>query len=156
MWGEVITQKVIQLLSCCHLCCLCLLLVSGLVIQIVLMNVSQECTTILQLKVHNVYVVQKLVGHPPWQKYHISFALFFFPSVCNARSLDHQFFLIFLHNVRHHKKSKTIDPVFFKKNQMGSEGPKSPKCEVFRVPNMTGKNLVLVKKSQGQSDCRIF
>ena len=27
--------------------------------------ISQECTTILWLKVHNIYMVQKLVGHPP-------------------------------------------------------------------------------------------
>ena len=40
-------------------------LASDLVIQIIPPKVLQECTTILQLKVFIVYVVQKLVGHPP-------------------------------------------------------------------------------------------
>ena len=41
-------------------------LVSGLdlVIQIIIPKFLQECTTILQLKVYIIYVVQKLVGHP--------------------------------------------------------------------------------------------
>ena len=73
MWEEVISHKIIQVLFlfCCHLCRLCsrfmffywlkFLLVSSLVIQIIPPKVLQECTTILELKVHNVYVVQKLV-----------------------------------------------------------------------------------------------
>ena len=40
-------------------------LVSGLVIQIIPPKVLQECTTILQQKVYIIYVVRKLVGHPP-------------------------------------------------------------------------------------------
>ena len=40
-------------------------LVSDLLIQIIPPEVLQECTTILQLKFYVVYVVQKLVGHPP-------------------------------------------------------------------------------------------
>ena len=59
---------------------------------------QQESTTILQLKVYIVYLVQKLVGHSPWQECPIDFinlSLFVFPFVCNARSLDHQFFLFF-------------------------------------------------------------
>ena len=41
-------------------------LVSGLdlVIQIILPKFLQECTTIVELKVYIIYVVQKLVGHP--------------------------------------------------------------------------------------------
>ena len=58
-------------------------------------KILQEYTTILQLKVHNVYVVRKLVGHPPWQKCPTNLALFVFPSLWNGRSPDHQFFLIF-------------------------------------------------------------
>ena len=71
MWGGVIPYKIIQALFsfCCHLCCLCskfilfywlwFLLLSDLVTQIILPKVSEECTTILQLKVHNIHVVQK-------------------------------------------------------------------------------------------------
>ena len=57
----------------------------------------------MQLKVYNIYVVENLVAHPPLPKYSINLALFIFPSVCNAKSPDHQFSLIFFHELRHHK-----------------------------------------------------
>ena len=44
----------------------------------------------------------------------INFALFVFPSIWNARSLDYQFFLFF-HNVLHHKVRKVKDLSFWKK-----------------------------------------
>ena len=40
-------------------------LVSGHLIQIISTKVLQEITTILQLKVYIVYLIKKLVGHPP-------------------------------------------------------------------------------------------
>ena len=43
-------------------------LVSGLLIQVISPKVLQESTTILQLKVYFVYVIRKLVEHPPWQE----------------------------------------------------------------------------------------
>ena len=75
--GKKIPYKIIQVLFLffCHICCLCsklmlfywlpFLLVSGLVLRIIPSKVSQECTAIQQLKVHNISVVWKLVGHPP-------------------------------------------------------------------------------------------
>ena len=63
-------------------------------------------TTILQLKVYIVYVVQKLVGHPLQQECPINLDSLVFPFVCNARSLDLQFFLCFPHEVSHHIKKK--------------------------------------------------
>ena len=88
-------------------------LVSGLVIQIISPKVLQVSTTILQPKVYIVYVVQKLVGHPPEQECPISLALFVFPFVCKARSLDHQFFLFFFsHEVSRYNVRKVADPNF--------------------------------------------
>ena len=75
--GKKIPYKIIQVLFLffCHICCLCsklilfywlpFLLVSGLVLRIIPSKVSQECTIIQQLNVHNICVVRKLVGHPP-------------------------------------------------------------------------------------------
>ena len=70
-------------------------LVSDLVIQIISPKILQESTTILQLKFYIVYVMRKLVGHPPWQECPINLALFLFPFACNGRSLDHHFLLFF-------------------------------------------------------------
>ena len=83
------------------------------VIQIIPSKASQEYTTILQLKVH---VVQKswtwclrgskeLDTHPS-RKCTVNLALLVFPYVCNARSLYHQFFSTFFHEVRQHKIRK--------------------------------------------------
>ena len=104
-------------------------LVSDLVIQIIPPRISKKCNTILQMKKHNVYLVQKLVGHPPLQECYINLVLFAFPSVCNARSLDNQFFLFFSHDVSHNKVIKVIDPSFWKKVQilLALEDLKSPK-----------------------------
>ena len=63
--------------------------------QVISPKVLQESTTILHLKVYIFYVTRKLVGHPPWQECTLNLALFLFPFVCNARSLNHQFFLFF-------------------------------------------------------------
>ena len=52
-------------------------LVSGLLIQIISSKVLHESTTILQLKVYIVYVMRKLVGHPPWQECPINLLCFF-------------------------------------------------------------------------------
>ena len=41
-------------------------LVSGILIQIISPKFLQESTVILQLKVYIIYVMRKLVGHPPW------------------------------------------------------------------------------------------
>ena len=79
------------------------------------------------MQVHNVYVVRKLVGNQPCQKCFRNLALFIFPSACNSRAPDHQFFLISFHEVKHHKIRKLVDPIFGKKVQMGQEGSKSPK-----------------------------
>ena len=80
-------------------------LVSGLLIQIISPKVLQESTTILQLKVYIVYVMRKLVGH-------LNLALLLFLFVCNARSLDHQFFTIFSNEVSRHKVRKVTGPNF--------------------------------------------
>ena len=55
------------------------------------------------------------------------FGSFVFLSVFNARSLHHQVFLIFFHNVRHHKVRRMMNPSFWKKVQMGLKGSKSCK-----------------------------
>ena len=89
-------------------------LVSSLVIQIISSKGLQDSTTMLQLKFYIIYVVQKLIGHPK-QECPINFALFLFPFVCNARSPDHQLFLIFSHEVLHHKGRKVTRPNFEKK-----------------------------------------
>ena len=70
--------------------------------QIFSPKILQESTTILQVKVYIyiVYVVRKLVGHPPQWECPINLASFLFPFICNARSLDHQFFLFFPMKVR--------------------------------------------------------
>ena len=81
-------------------------------IQIISPNVLQQSTTILQLKVCISYVVQKLVGHPPWQDCPSNLALFVFPFACNAKFLDCQFFLFFSHEVSHHKVRKKTDRNF--------------------------------------------
>ena len=70
-------------------------LVSGLAIQIVSAKFLQESTTILQLKGYIVYMMQKLIAHPPYQECPINLVSFVFPFVCNSRSLDHQFFYSF-------------------------------------------------------------
>ena len=44
--------------------------------------------------------------------------------VCNARSLDHQFFLFFLCKVSHPKVRIVMDPSFWKKLQIGLACPK--------------------------------
>ena len=85
-------------------------LVSGVLIQIISSKVIQESTTILQLKVYIAYVMRKLVLHPPEQECPINLVLFLFPFVCNARSLDHQFFLFF--PISHHNVRKKMDPNF--------------------------------------------
>ena len=87
-------------------------LVSGLLIRIISPKVFQENTTILQLKVYIVYVMRKLVGH-------LNLALLLFLFVCNARSLDHQFFTIFSNEVSRHKVRKVTGPNFWKYVQMG-------------------------------------
>ena len=81
-------------------------------IQIVSPKVLQHCTTILELKVYISYVVPKLVGHPPQQECPSNLASFVFPFVCNARFLDHQFFLFFSYEVSHHKVKKRQIPIF--------------------------------------------
>ena len=43
---------------------------------------------LLQPKVHNVYMMQNLVGDPPLLECPINLSLLVFASVCNARSLD--------------------------------------------------------------------
>ena len=100
-------------------------------VQTVSPKVSQECTTRLQLKVHNVYMLLKLVGHPPHQKYPINLALFIFPSVCNARSLCHQFFSIFFHKVRQRKVKKFQILVFEKKFGWAWRAQKVPKMKIL-------------------------
>ena len=51
-------------------------------------------------------------------------ALFMFSFVCNARSLDHQFFLFFLCKVSHPNVRIVMDPSFWKKLQIGLACPK--------------------------------
>ena len=87
-------------------------LVSGLLIQIISPKVLQENTTILQLKVYIVYVMRNFVGHPPQQQCPINLALFFFPFVYNARSLDHHFFTSFSNEFSRHKVRRVTDPNF--------------------------------------------
>ena len=65
-------------------------LASGLLIQIISPKVLQESITILQMKVYIVYMMEKLVGHPPQQECPINSPLFLFPFVCNARSSHHK------------------------------------------------------------------
>ena len=60
--------------------------------QIIPPKASKECATILQLKVHNVYVVHKVIHH-----------------------VLHKVF----HNVLHHEVRKVMIPVFDYKVQMG-------------------------------------
>ena len=82
-------------------------------IQIISPKVLQTSTTILQLKVFISYVVQKLVGHPPQQECPSNLASFVFPFFCNARFLDHQFFLFFFPmNFHIIKQGKRQTPVF--------------------------------------------
>ena len=98
---------------------------------------SQKCTTILQLKIHNIYVMQKVVGHPPWQKCPK------FGFICLSICLKFKtsgiisFFLILFQKVRHHKVRKAADPGFLKKSSNGLRGllksQKWPQKEVFRV-----------------------
>ena len=73
------------------------LLVSGLVIRIISSKASQECTAIMNLKVHNICVVWK-VWHLPWPKCLIS--LFIRLQMQDLGIIS--FFLIFFHEVRHH------------------------------------------------------
>ena len=74
-------------------------------------QISQECTTKMSLTLAKVSYK------------------FDFPSICNARSLDHKFFQLFFHKVRHQKMRKVADLSFWRKVQMGSEASKSPKYE---------------------------
>ena len=84
-----------------------LLLISDLVIQITsIKQVSQKCTTILQLK----FLMYTLRGN----------------ELGNHRRF-------FFHEIRHWKVRKVTDPGFWIKVQMNSETSKSIKVDVFRV-----------------------
>ena len=82
--------------------------VSGLVIQIFSAKVLQKSSTILQLKVYIVYVMQKLIGLPPWQECPINLASFIFPFVCNADLWIISFFIT-SREISHHKVRKVMD-----------------------------------------------
>ena len=85
-------------------------LASDLVIQIIPPKVLQECTTILQLKVFIVYVVQKLVGHPPQYLSIWPYSFFYLSALQDLWTIS--FFYFFPHEVLHHKVRKVVDPSF--------------------------------------------
>ena len=70
-------------------------------------------------------------------------ALSVFPFVCNARFLDHQFFLIFPHEVSHHKVRKKTH---INSDGLGLESLKVPKVSI----EIFGKSLIH-KNTTGQS-----
>ena len=64
-----------------------------------------ECTTILQTKVCIIYMVWKLVGHPPWVSYQFGFIRFSIWLQCKI-SESSVFSIFFPHKVFHHKARK--------------------------------------------------
>ena len=76
--------------------------------QIIPPKASQESTTILQLKVYSVYVVQNS-WKPTFAEVSYKFG-FVRLSICLQSIIS--FFLSFFHDVRDHKVKKVTDPGF--------------------------------------------
>ena len=92
-------------------------LASGLVIQIIPPKVLHECSTILQLKVYIIYVVQKLVGYSSQSVLSIWLYSFFHLSAMQDLWTISVFYF-FSHKVSHHKVRKAMNPSFWKKLQI--------------------------------------